>query len=457
MKSRQVIGLCAAILGLYVRVPGAQAQAQGTGPIGPVGDIRQLPVPGARDLALEPSPLDSRQPQAQADTHTLSSIEMLGVGSLGVVRSFLDPSFHFSQTVDTGIIPGARDSATSMGMNLTFNRHGNRSTLTGSYNGAHVFYYPNSLYNNTYHNLAVSEEIRWARWVLRLRNDLLISPETSFGASEGGGTTVQQFSTTVNDTILTQRAKRLNDTAAVELDYFLSRRSTMTFAGSYITLHFTDPGFINSHGVTGRIGYDYAIAPKDFIGLIYNHTHTAFSAGAPALETDAVQLAYGRKVTGRLAFQVSAGPQLQRSGSIQILNWGLSTAATYQTRRTQYAFSYMYGTSAGSGVLAGSQNQTVAGSVRYALSRLWSASFGGGYAFNQALTPVKGISDSFGNWYGTASVAREIGRHLQFSVDYRYQQQAAGTGLCPISACGSTQSRQVLGIAVEWHPWSLPR
>ena len=455
MRPRQAIGLCVAVLALCPPVAQAQ-QAQGTGPIGP---IRQLPIPVARDLTLERSPLDSGQPQAQSDTHTLSSIEMLGIGSLGLVRSFLDPSFRLSQSVDTGITPGINNSVTSMGMNLIFDRNGSRSRLIGSYDGAHVLYYPSSLYNNTYHNLAVSQEIHWARWVLRLRDDLVISSETSFGSLNPGGTSTQiaqQSSAGTNDTILTQRARRLNDTAAGEINYFLSRRSIVTFAGNYTTLHFANAAFINSHGATGRIGYDYAVTPKDSVGLMYNYTRTDF-AGGPALRTDAVQLAYGRKVTGRLAFQLSAGPQLVHSGSIRMLNWSLFTATTYQTRRTQYSLSYVYGSSGGSGVFAGSRNHTVAGNLRYALTRVWSTSFGGGYAFNQPLTPITGVNDSIGTWYEAASLGRGIGRHLQFDLDYRYQQQAAGTGVCPISACGSTQSRQVLSITIGWHPLSLAR
>jgi len=168
-------------------------------------------------MALEPSPLDSRQAQAQGDTHTLSSIEMFGIGSLGAVRSFLDPSFRFGQAVDTGIIPGVKNSVTSLGMNLAFSRNGGRSTLAGSYSGAHVLYAPSSFCDTTYHNLAISQEVHWARWVLRLRDDMVISPETAFGGLDTGGTgaqIAQQSSAAVNDTILTQRAKRLNDTAA---------------------------------------------------------------------------------------------------------------------------------------------------------------------------------------------------------------------------------------------------
>jgi len=458
MKPRQIVCGCVAVLALSL--PGAQlpTHAQATGPLNPIGPIRQLPVPGARDMSLEPSPLDSAQPQAQGDTHTLSSIEMLGVGSLGLVRSFLDPSFYFSQSADTGIFPGTTNSVTSLGMNLTFNRNEERSRLTGSYSGAHVFDSPDSVYDTTYHNLSVSQEIHWARWVLRLHDDLVISSEASFGGLDSGGTSTQlaqQSSANINDTILTQRSRRLNDTTAGEVDYFLSRRSTVTFAGNYAALHFSNSGFINSNGITGRVGYDYALDPRDSVGLLYNYSHVTFSGSLPALQTDAIQLAYGRKITGRLAFQLSAGPQLLRSSSLRIVNWTLSSGATYQTRRAQYSISYMHGISAGSGIYAGSQNDTVSGMVRYALTRLWATSFGGGYAFNQPPTPVATVNSSFGTWYGTASASRNIGRHLQFSMNYRYQQQAAGAGTCPAATCGPTQSRQVLGGTFSWHPWPL--
>jgi len=465
---KQTIRICVAVLTLSLSAAQAQNQAQGTGPITPVGPIRpgadstaprQLPIPAARGLTLQPSALDSSQ--EQPDTHTLSSIETLGVGSLGVVRSFLDPSFGFYQSGDTGITPGTSSSVTSLGVRLMFDRNGSRSRLTGSYGGAHVLYYPDSSHNTTYHNLAVSHEIHWARWVLRLRNDLLVSPEASFGGLDIGGINLQmslQSSAGVNDTILTQRAQRLNNAASGEINYLLSRRSIMTFAGSYTSLTFKNAGYIDSHVVTGRIGYDYAIAPKDSIGFMYDYSRTDFSVASPRLQTDKIQLSYGRKVTGRLAFQISAGPQLVRFGSqSRTLDWNLFSATTYQTRRAQYSFSYSHGASGGSGMFVGAQNHTLAGTWHYALTQSWSTSLGGGYAFNQALAPVSGVTDHFGNWYGTASLNREIGRHVRLNLNYGFQQQAAGNGTCPVAACGSTRSRQTLGVTLEWHPWSMSR
>ena len=472
MKLRRIIRTCVALLALYL--PAAQAQtqqAQSSGPIAPVGPVRQgadnsaqrqLPVPAARGLTLEPAQDFS---QLRADTHTLSSIEILGTGALGAVRSLLDPSFSFSQFGDTGIAPGTTSSATSLGVNLSFDRNWSQSRLAGYYSGAQVLYSPNSSYNTAYHNLAVSQEIHRARWVLRLRHDLLLSPEASFGGLDVGGLGLSvgagplnnlQPSSGGNETILTQRAKRLRNTTSGEVNYFLSRRSIVTLAGSYTSLNFTDPGFIENQGITGRVGFDYALAPKDTIALMYDYGRTDFSAASGRLQTDSFQISYGRKVTGRLAFQIAAGPQLLRS-SLQdrTLSWTLTSAMTYQTQRNQYSLSYSRAASGGSGVFSGANNNTVKASMRRALTQSWSSSLAAGYAFDKNLAPVSGVVSHFNNWYASASVAREFGRHFRFGLNYGYQRQGAGTGTCPVLACGSTQSRQSLGMTMEWHPWSI--
>jgi hypothetical protein len=446
----------------------AQAQqAQGTGPIAPVGPIRQgtdssaqrqIPTPAARSLNIEPGATD----QVRADTHTLSSIENLGMGSLSVVRSFVDPSFVFTQLGDSGITPGNKSSSTSLGVNLSFDRNTSRSSLTGFYGGAQVLYHPDSSNNTMYHKLAVSQEIRWARWGLRLRDDLLISPEASFGGLDigglglSGGANTLQPSVGVSDTILTQRARRLSNAASGEINYSFSRRSIVTLAGSYASLHFMEPGYIDSRRITGRVGFDYALAPKDSVAVFYDYRRTDFSPTSDRLQTDSFQLSYGRKVTGRLALQIAAGPQLLHSSLRErTLDWTLSGAMTYQTRRNVYSLSYSRGPSSGSGVFLGANSHTVTASMRNALTQSWTSSLSAGYAFDQNLAPVNGVVSHFDNWYANAGLGREIGRHVRFDLTYRFQRQGAGAGTCPVLACGSTQLRQTLGVTLYWHPWSI--
>jgi hypothetical protein len=443
MKPKRITSTWAAVLALVIPVLSQAQQAQ-----------RQMPVPAARGSAVES---DSSQPRA--DTHTLSSIENLGIGSLGVVRSIISPSFTFSQSGDTGIVPGTNTSSTSLGMNLAFDRNWSRSRLLGSYSGAQVFYHPYSALNSRYHDLSVAQEFQLSRWVFRLNDRLTVSPEASFGGLDTGGTDTQstlKSSLGVNDTILTQRAKRIANTASAEANYYLSRRSIVTVAGSFASLNFSDPGFIDTQRITGRVGYDYALNPKDSIAVLYDHGHMDFGTTSGRQQTDTIQLSYGRRITGRLALQIAAGPQLLRSNvQSSSLDWNLSSTLNYQTRRTQYSVSFDRASSTGSGVFQGSATNLAKASVHHALTRFWSVSVGGGYAFDRALAPANGTIEQFHNLYSNASVGRPVGRHVQFDVSYRFQHQGAGAGICPVLVCGSTQSRQALGVTLEWHPWSI--
>jgi hypothetical protein len=440
------------------------AQAQSNGPITPVGPItgsssRQLPVPAARGLDVQ-----SASTEVHPDTHTLSSFETLGIGTLGAVQSIIDPAFTFSQMGDSAILPGRNASVSTLGMNLAFNRQWGRSQLTGAYNGAQALYYPDSAFNTAYHNLGVVQEFQFSRWLFRFRDDLLVAPDAPFGGLDIGGIGVVgnpalqdlQLADVDLDAILTQRAQRIRNLASGEVNYYLSRRSILTVAGVYNTMNFSQPGYIESSGVTARIGYDYLLSPRDTLGVMYSYDRTSFTMPVELMRTDSVQLAYGRRVAGRLAFQIAAGPQVQRSTTQgNNVTWTMTTSMGYQTRRNQYNFSYGRVFSRGSGVFLGADRHTVLATMQRALSPAWNAVVSGGYTRSQNLTPVAGAADQFTNLFATAGLARAFGRHIRANFTYGIQRQIAGDGVCPVLACGATQTRHVGGVTLEYHPWAI--
>jgi hypothetical protein len=464
MNAKRIVRMSIAIVALFI--PAGLARAQ-QGPIGPIGPVqgRQLPVPAGRSTDFAPS-----SSQMQGDTHTLASIETLGLGSIGALTSFLDPSFRFSQSGDK-VTANRATGMSSLGMNLAFDRNWSRSRLSGFYHGAKVLryptIYPNSAANTTYQNLGIAEELQFDRWLFRVREDFLSSPETTFGGMTIGGLILPSGSGTLNslqplggaDTILTERTKRLQSTTSGEINYHLSRRSILTAAGAYSSLTFSNAGYIDTHSITGRAGYDYLLSPKNVIGVIYQYGRMDFKAASPRLRTDSIQIAFGRKLTGRLAFQLTGGPQQLNFGAgNHQLAWTLSDNLYYQTRRTQYSLAYSHSSAGGSGVFSGASNHTVSASVHHSLSQWWSVSTTTGYAFNQNLAPVSGIVNRFGTWYGTANLERSLGRHLHFSFNYGFQRQTSGVGACPVAGCGSTALRQTAGVTMEWHPLStVPR
>src|SRR5262249_28750460 len=144
------IGLAvAALVTLPLGTISAQ-QAPG-GPIVPIAPIQpnQIAVPVMRSTDIAPA-----SNPVQNDTHTLASIESLGVGSLGLLTSYLDPSVRFTQS-GANVLTPTWNGMTSLGANLAFADHGTRSHLTGFYRASRVLAYPDSTYNTTYQNFGI--------------------------------------------------------------------------------------------------------------------------------------------------------------------------------------------------------------------------------------------------------------------------------------------------------------
>ena len=163
----------------------------------------------------------------------------------------------------------------------------------------------------------------------------MASPGAAFtGQGMGGPGLASQFSsmlgTSLNsfgqqfqpsETINTGAAMRYRNSVLGQAEYSFSRRSAFTFSGSYGLLHFTGTGYFNSTMVNAQAGYDYLLDPSNSIAILasygkIDYTGTGISStGTSTIGTgNSVQdyvgaLAYGRKITGRLAFQVAAGPQ----------------------------------------------------------------------------------------------------------------------------------------------------
>ena len=194
------------------------------------------------------------------------------------------------------------------------------------------------------------------------------------------------------ETINTSQAMRYRNSILGQAEYSFSRRSAFTFSGSYGLLHFTGTGYFNSTMVDGQAGYDYLLDPSNSIAILasygrIDYTGTGISStGTSTIGTgNSVQdyvgaLAYGRKITGRLAFQVAAGPQeilftgAGGVGNFHLLFASVNSALTYERRRSGLSFSYGRGLTGGSGVFLGATSNTFSGSAHYQFTRFWTGS-----------------------------------------------------------------------------------
>jgi hypothetical protein len=233
----------------------------------------------------------------------------------------------------------------------------------------------------------------------------------------------------------------------------------LSVTGSEGELHFFSAGYVNSHYESVQAGYNHALSSKNSVALSYIFTQTVYSGVPGHQQNHTLQASFGRKITGRLAFQLSGGPQLTISENTGHPNAQTTYASgfaslSYQQRRTGYSIAYYRGFTAGSGVFFGSNSNTFSAAINRRLTRLWSGSAAGGYSRSDALAPAGlglGLtSNNFSTYYATANASRQVGRHLNLSAGYSFEGQTSN-GICPVLDCGVGNSVHVVSVNVNWH------
>jgi hypothetical protein len=435
-------------------------------------DFGKRPVPAARGVESQYDAQLYDPAQVEPDTNTLSGAEVFGVGSLQHARSLFDPSITISslgQSGTTGLVGQSGLYATNiLGGALNFSRIWSRYRLATIYNGGETIH-QGPLPNSSFHNLAFAQDVEWRRWRLHLRDDFTAAPGASFaGSGMGGPGLLGQFSSPLSgalnsigqrflpsETIQTGQAMRYANTVLGQAEYSFTRRSAFTLSGSYGLLHFTTPGFVSSHMLNVQGGYDYQLDSKNSIAALARYSKIDYTGTATPTEGYTTELAYGRKITGQLAFQVAGGPQQIRfstptSGSSRNLTWVVNSALTYERRRSGLSLDYARGLTGGSGVFVGAKSDTFTGTVHHQFTRFWSGSVNGGYAFDRSLVaPTVGTS-TFDNWFIGANMGRQVGRHAQVGFNYGLQKQD-NPAVCPVTSCGPTGFQETFGVTVNWH------
>jgi hypothetical protein len=205
-------------------------------------------------------------------------------------------------------------------------------------------------------------------------------------------------------------------------------------------------------------GYNYAASRRDTVSFGYGYGAIRFLGSDFHVDDHFVSLSYGRRVTGRLAFSISAGPQLvilqsPVQGKTTHASWSAHSSLDYSVGRTGLNWSYGHYTSSGSGLFFGAKTDNFSASVNHQLTRNWGWSVGPGYSRNARLAqgPVASPANTFNSVYGTTSLNRRLGRYTDFSFSYTLNEQwSDATNPTGINA-GSTYLRHFFGVSVTWH------
>jgi len=439
------------------------------------------PLPPLKDSSSKASTDTSDSGAAPAgivpDNRPLSGAEQYGLGTPSGRRSTLGGSVQFRESADTNSTstPGGSTDIQSVSYltgNFGLRRLWRTSELAMTYSGGGVLYNTRSDLNEVFHQVGISERVTLRRWGFLLSDQVGYLPESSFGFN-GLGTPIainsglggfgSQFSNLnpifdPNQSILTGRARRISNVVVGEVQYSVSARTSVTATASYGLLHFMGAGFIDDRNWAVHGGYNYALNARDTLGVTYAYSQFSFNTNDTKIDNHSVQLAYGRRITGRLALQVGAGPQITTFQNVTTspgtqISWGAGASLHYKRSRSGYFLSYLRGVTGGVGLFEGAQRDEVQAGVTRQLTRTWNGSVSAGYARNSAigqLTPGLTQEVKLNSWTAGAGLDRPLGRRMSVFFNYNFQHQNSDTSICIAGGCGTVLVRHQFGVGLNW-------
>jgi hypothetical protein len=468
--------LCAFV---FLVAPAARSQQTESGGGQAQQDQSAQPIPAYHSpfaSASEGQEANDNSQTLQPDTRPLSGAQYISMGSLTNKRSYWQPRVDLSGSADSN--PGESTSGTNWGAWASFlagvdiHHTSGTSDFLLSYTGGGMYSSENSVPNGTVQELGVAEKISLRRSVLSLFDQLSYLPQASLGFGGvgglpllGSGSTGLGPGFTTGQSILTGQGQNLANSSVVQLETFLTPRSSITMTGGYSLLHFFGNNLVDSGNIIFQGGYNYQLTRHDTIALLYGFSDFRYNSLDQSIYTHTVEGSYGRRVTGRLAFQIAAGPEIAifnqgagTSGGSGASNassthayWSLNTALNYQYPRTALGLTYSHGVGAGSGVLAGSLNDTVTGSLTRQMSRTFSSGLSGGFSRNEAL-PIAGqpTGQNYNYWFAGASLASPLSETVALTFSYQMQYQTVNGTVCTGPFCGNV-IRHLITVGLSWH------
>jgi hypothetical protein len=324
------------------------------------------------------------------------------------------------------------------------------------------------------HQFGITQSYEGRRWSFLLHDRASYLPEASFGYGGFGwtgglgldlggalGSNLSSLNSHFSPTgsLLAGRGSRIANTVATQIQYLAGPHSAITLAGSYGLLHFREPGFTDSRNSFFLAGYNRTLTARDSFGINYGLGLFHFQSSVPTFQTHLLQLSYGHRISGRMAMELTGGPQVAvfkrpTAGSTTPVSWSASTSLNYRVRRGDVALSYNRYTSNGGGVLSGATTDRVGVAWGLRLTRGWSGSLGPGYSHNRSLPQTtSGNSErTFDTVYAGASLSRRLGPYMTMFFTYNFQTQRSENIPCLTGDCATSLLRHLIGFGFNWHP-----
>lgn len=475
--ARTVFILGCAVLVLFAGVPAAQAQKSNPGTVDAPSQSTAPYPPIVSWSGSNETQMDSQQ--LTPDQRPVTGVQPLTLGQYSESHGFLLPSINAVTQLETNPADSGSGSVSLISYllgRLDLHHISGHSEIVLNYAGGGVLSTYGNNGNGLIQDLQFSDKIQWQRWSLFVGDETSYLSESTFGfggvgglgflggisqtapgGTLGGSLPFLDTALTPSETIPTENVPRLSNTTVLQVEYQVSPRSSWTAAAAYGLLQFFGAGYIKSNSELLQAGYNYQLSPLSSIGLLYRFDTFGFANLAPRIYDHVAELSYGRRITGRLGFQIGAGPEIDLfpaslASPSNHLSWTLGSSLNYQLGRTAISFSYDHLLTAGSGVLVGAETNLLQASASRNLSQRWVLLVTMGYARNQSLAQgtAGAIEPAFSSWYTSGQINHQIRPGASIFLAYGMGLQGTNTATCTASNCGKNYISGQLSLGLNW-------
>jgi hypothetical protein len=445
------------------------------------------PKPAARSF---PSPTilygngqDDTNPNTsglQSDYTPLTGVQNATLGIPDPEHSYWVPGLQYGANI---LSPGSNGGGSGswyvdnyFAGNVTLLDSWSRSQLALNYSGGAFVSSDSTQGTSQYQTFSFSENYHTGRYMFQVLDQFSYLPQSSFGFGGGtnlgvpgvggslGYTTPGLGTNYVPNQSISGFGPRYSNASALQLTYALSKRGSITLSGVYGLLTFINPGNFDSTTLSAGAGYNYAITRKDTLGVVYRFTNDQFPGNPQAYGDHTVNIAYGRKITGRLAVQLLVGPEyttfrIPIGTSSSTTGVSVSAFATYGFEKGSITGGYNHGLSNGSGLLTGSVLDQFSFRASRRLTRAWSVDFSAGYGHNRPVINTGPNSGTYDSTYITVTGSRPFGRNLNLGLGYTDSINSSSNSGCVGSACSyANYNYQMISLSIQWHtrPFLIP-
>jgi hypothetical protein len=360
------------------------------------------------------------------------------------------------------------DVSYSLAPFLTLDETTPRLHLGLTYAPGFTFYQRESSLNEEDQNATINLQYRLSPHVTFSARDGFQKSSSVFNQPDLASATAVSGSTQGgNFSVIAPIADRLSNSGNVGVTYQFAANSMVGAGGTFTNLHYPNqtevPGLFDSSSQGGLAFYSVRVSKINYFGAAYQYQRLLSYPGPGTNETQthALLLFYTLYPTKRFSISVFGGPQYADVGpqfsnvastppTPAFRNWSPSAGGSvgWQGRISSLAISYSHLISSGGGLIGAVKMDSVSASIHQQLSRMLTASVGGGYAQNDLLTPTPLIGGNGHTVSGTASLQQQIGQHLNLQLGYTRLHQNYST--VAVLAATPDTNREFVSISYQF-------